>query len=122
MGETDQLRVIVVEDDVILREALVSWLEGCDVCVIAEAGTASDAIELCLGSEADALLLDYRLLTSNGLEVVKAVRDAGVDLRIVMFSAFHDQSLKSASLAAGVDAFVSKGSDPSSVLRALRGD
>jgi DNA-binding NarL/FixJ family response regulator len=117
----DTIDAIVVEDDAILREALVEWLEGSDVRVVAQAATATDAIDLCLKNPADALLLDFRLLTSNGLEVVRAVREAGLTIRIVMFSAFGDASLQTAALESGVDAFISKGSDPTSILRALRG-
>jgi DNA-binding NarL/FixJ family response regulator len=113
---------IVVEDDAILRDALVEWLEGSNVQVVAQAGAAAEAIDVCMKNEADALLLDFRLRTSNGLEVVKAVRDAGITIRIVMFSAFGDASLQGAALKAGVDAFVPKGSDPAVIIRALRGD
>ena len=121
MEAHDPINAIVVEDDAILREALVEWLEGSDVRVVAQAATATDAIELCLKNPADALLLDFRLLTSNGLEVVRAVRKAGLNIRIVMFSAFGDASLSTAVLEAGVDAFIAKGSDPTSILHALRG-
>lgn len=121
MGRSDPLTTIVVEDDAVLREALVEWLEGSDVRVIAQAGTAAEAIEACATHVADSLLLDFRLFTSTGLEVVRAVRAAGRDIRIVMFSAFGDASLQEEASESGVDVFVSKGADPSSILRALRG-
>ena len=115
MDTLASLTAIVVEDDEILREALVEWLEGSNIHVVAQAGEVSEAIDMCLTKAADALLLDFRLRTSNGLEVARAVR-------IVMFSAFGDASIQGAALEAGVDAFVSKGADPAVIIRALRGD
>ena len=116
------LRVIVVEDDEVLRDALVEWLEASGVAVVAEAGSACEAIRAIGDHEADTVLLDFRLQRSSGLEVSHAVRAAGNSaLRIVMFSAFSDASLRASALEAGVDAFIRKGADPAALLAALHG-
>jgi DNA-binding NarL/FixJ family response regulator len=115
------MRTIVVEDDTILRRALVDWLETSGMQIVGQAGSAADAIACCLANQPDVVLLDFRLQDSTGLDVSRALRHAGSKSRVVMFSAFGDPSVRRAALHAGVDAFVRKGADPESLLRVLRG-
>ena len=56
----------------------------------------------------DALVVDYSMPQSNGVQLVKALRSSGVTMPIVMVSGVADEADKAAAWAAGVDAYLDK--------------
>ena len=66
-----QLRVVLAEDDVLLREGLASLLERSGLEVVGQAGDASGLVALVLETEPDLVVVDIRMPpthTTEGLE------------------------------------------------------
>jgi len=67
------IRVCLVEDDRLLRKSLRLLLElQRDICVVAEASTATEAILVLTTVKPDVLVLDVRLPDGNGLDLLAA--------------------------------------------------
>ncbi|EME61667.1 two-component system response regulator [Amycolatopsis decaplanina DSM 44594] len=99
-------RVLLVEDDVMISEALSLALadEGFDVeC----AETGEDGLELLVDSRFDVILLDLMLPGIDGLTVCRSVRDQGA-LPIIVITARADTQDVIAGLEAGADDYVTK--------------
>ena len=92
-------RVVVVDDDPVLVDALRDVLreEGYVVEGFTEAASALD--RLCNGEKPSLVLLDYVMPTMNGAEFVEALEGAGVDVPIIMLSAMSDAYLPAAHVA-----------------------
>ena len=62
------------------------------------------------GGDPDACLLDFRLGATTGLEVLTAVREAGVDTPIVLLTGQSDRETDLQAMAAGASDYLVKGS------------
>ena len=103
-------RVLVVEDDVTVREVVVSYLRaaGHDV---AEAADGVAGLELMARSPADLVVLDLMMPGIDGLEVCRRLRRAG-DVPVVMLTALGSEQDRVVGLELGADDYVTKPFSP----------
>lgn len=103
----DKPRVLVVDDSAGVRQLLSATLTGAGF----EVEVASGAREAMLAMARDsfsAMVVDYSMPRSNGVELVRAMRSADVRIPIVMVSGVATQEEKDAAWAVGVDAYLDK--------------
>jgi DNA-binding NarL/FixJ family response regulator len=84
------IRVIVTDDDVLLREGVASLLAGAGFDVVAQAGDAEELKRLVPELEPDLLLVDIRMPpthTTEGLDAAHAIRAERPDIGILVLSA-----------------------------------
>src|SRR6266850_1857496 len=101
------MRILVVEDDPLLRGGLVDLLEGAGHAV----ELATDGLTAALrgrDSSVDAILLDLALPKLDGVEVCRRVRRARPDVPILMLTARGAEDDKVRGLKAGADDYVTK--------------
>jgi two-component system, chemotaxis family, sensor kinase CheA len=100
-------RVLVVDDSAGVRQLLAATLNGAGF----EVEVASSAREAMLAMGRDgfsAMVVDYSMPRSNGVELVRAMRAADVRVPIVMVSGVATEEEKEAAWAVGVDAYLDK--------------
>ncbi|MFI5614383.1 response regulator [Amycolatopsis sp. NPDC051903] len=86
-------RVVVAEDDVLLREGLASLLERSGFTVVGQAGDAAGLLKLTREHEPDLVLVDVRMPpthTAEGLEAARIIRQELPDIGILVLSAHAD--------------------------------
>ena len=103
----DSLRVLVVEDELLIRWSIVETLTTAG-CSVTEAGDAASALEAAAAEDFDAVVLDYRLPDSNDLTLLQALRDQLPESRVVMMSAFGTPDMIQRAKALGVRGFLDK--------------
>jgi len=79
-------RVLVVDDDAVIRMVVRDALETVGLEVIEAAGP-EDALECVRNAEPDLLILDIMLPRMDGLALLSQIRDAGNDMTVLVFSA-----------------------------------
>jgi serine/threonine-protein kinase PknK len=97
-------RVVVADDDVLLREGLASLLERSGFDVVAQAGDGVTATRACREHEPDLLLIDIRMPpthTTEGLEAAHAIREEYPDLGVLVLSAYVELEHAMGLLASG---------------------
>jgi serine/threonine-protein kinase PknK len=85
-----KLRVIIAEDDVLLREGLASLLERSGFTVIGQAGDAETLLSLVRGTPPDLAVVDIRMppeFTTEGLHAATTIRAELPDVAILVLSA-----------------------------------
>lgn len=121
------MRVLVVDDDVNVRDVVRRYLEhdGYDVSV---AGDGEDALVRAADFAPDLVVLDLMLPGMDGLEVCRRLR-ARSEVPVVMLTALGEEEDRIAGLRLGADDYVTKPFSPrelvlrvSSVLRRARGE
>ncbi|NMH94959.1 response regulator transcription factor [Pseudonocardia bannensis] len=101
-----QTTVLLVEDDVRIRQALGLALSDEDFRII-EAGSGEAALRLLEGAAVDVVLLDLMLPGVDGLAVCRTLRSRG-DLPIIIITARSDSADVIDGLEAGADDYVTK--------------
>lgn len=104
------LAVLVIDDHALLREGVVSVLQRAAPGVtIRQAGSLDEALGLLRqGYQPDTVVLDLSLPDSQGLDTLKAVREACPAARVAIVSAHNDLDLAMACVREGACAFVPK--------------
>lgn len=116
------MRVLVVDDSVVIRRLLVQALESeKDVEVV---GTASDGVRALAKAEQlrpDAITMDIEMPEMDGVTAVRELRRRGVRVPIIMFSTLTARGASATldALAAGASDYVTKPSNVGSLAEAL---
>jgi DNA-binding NarL/FixJ family response regulator len=100
---TDRTRVVLADDDVLLREGLAGLLERSGFEVVGQAGTASELISLVGEIRPELVIVDIRMPpshTNEGLEAASSIREEFPDTAIVVLTA-HVQVERATELLAG---------------------
>jgi DNA-binding response OmpR family regulator len=103
-------RVLVVDDDVTVREVVVSYLRAAGHAVV-EAGDGGDALRAMRSDPADLVVLDLMMPGIDGLEVCRRLRAAG-DVPIIMLTALGAEVDRVVGLESGADDYVTKPFSP----------
>jgi two-component system alkaline phosphatase synthesis response regulator PhoP len=100
-------RLLVVEDDATLRQALRFSLarEGYEVGV---ATNGPEALEAVRGRRPDLVLLDVMLPGMSGVEVLRVMRQEGIDTPVIIVSAKTEELDRVVGLKVGADDYVTK--------------
>ena len=104
-------RVLVVDDDVTVREVVVTYLRaaGHEVDETADGETALSALR---DHPADLVVLDLMLPGIDGLEVCERVRARGDDVPVIMLTALGSETDRVVGLERGADDYVTKPFSP----------
>ncbi|MDF3936422.1 two-component system response regulator NarL [Pseudomonas citronellolis] len=117
----DRARLLLVDDHPMMRRGVVQLLEfEDDLCVVGEAGSGEEALRLAAELDPDMILLDLNMKGMNGLETLRALREAGVDARIVVFTVSDDRGDVISALRAGADGYLLKDMEPERLLEHIR--
>ncbi|GGK83388.1 response regulator [Ornithinimicrobium pekingense] len=114
-------RVVVVDDHPMIRMGLSAALGAePDVQVCGEAPDGRAGAVVVLRERPDIVLMDIAMPVMNGIEATTCIVADWPQAKVVMLTAFADERLVRAALAAGAFGFVLKDADPRSVVCAVR--
>lgn len=102
-----RLRILIVEDDRKMSDALVSGLEGAGYDIVT-ASSGEEGFFLVHKLNPDLLLLDLTLPHRNGLEILKQLRAEGIDVRVLILTSHNTVEDRVAGLNTGADDYLGK--------------
>ena len=103
-SNTAALRVVVADDDALLREGLASLLERSGLNVVGRVGNGTEALALVRTENPDLLVIDIRMPPTNtteGLDVARVIRAELPEIGILVLSAHVDVEHAMELLASG---------------------
>jgi DNA-binding NarL/FixJ family response regulator len=113
------LRVLIAEDETIVRLDLRGLLERQGLRVCGEAGNGEEAVRLAREADPDVVLLDLRMPVLDGIEAARRIY-AERPLPIVMLTAYADRAHVDRAIEAGVFTYLLKPFREADVVPALR--
>ena len=101
-------RVVIAEDEAIIRLDLKEILldEGYDV--VGETGRGDEAVDLVRHNHPDLVILDVKMPGSDGLAAARAIRDLDLKVAVLILTAFSQRNLIDEAREAGVAAYLVK--------------
>jgi len=119
---TSNIRLLIVEDHIIMREGLVSLLASQpDFEVIGEVGTVADAIALSRELKPDLILMDYGLPDGTGLDATRAILSENPEINIVFLTVHETDDDLFAAIRYGAKGYLLKNIAVAKMVEALRG-
>ena len=103
------IKVMLVDDHEVVRQGLRSMLEAQeDLEVVAEAGTAGEAVLRARSYKPDVVVLDVRLPDRSGVLACRDIRAEHPDMAVLMLTSFSDDQALFDSIMAGAAGYVLK--------------
>lgn len=116
-----RLRVLVADDDPMIREALREVLDAQpDLEVVAVAKDADEAIELTGQHEPAVVVLDVRMPGGGGARAAREIGPRSPSTRILAFSAYADAQVIAEMRDVGVSEYLLKGVANAEIVAAVR--
>jgi len=113
-------RVLIVDDHPLFRKGLGQLLQMVPGFVLAgEAADGEEGLALSRQLKPDLILLDLNMRGMNGLEVLRGLRTARVESKVVMITVSDAGEDVVAALRAGVDGYLLKDMEPEAMMAAL---
>jgi two-component system response regulator DesR len=121
MTKTDPVRIILADDEHLLRTALAALLplDG-NIEVVGQAENGYDAVTETLRHRPDVLVIDLEMPGMDGLEAVAAIMAEQPQQRVLMLTRHARPGVLRRALKFGVQGFMSKGADPEDMAEVIR--
>ncbi|WP_433176159.1 response regulator [Actinoallomurus sp. CA-150999] len=115
------IRVLIVDDDALVRAGLSMMLAGADdLRIVAEAGDGSEVAALVVEHTPDVILMDIRMPRMDGLAATEALRARDGAPEIVILTTFDADEHVLRALRAGAAGFLLKDTPPGEIINAIR--
>jgi DNA-binding NarL/FixJ family response regulator len=102
LDEKQLLRVMLVDDNDLVRQGLASYLEGCDdIVLVAQVSGGEAAIQTCRRVLPDIVLMDIKMQPMDGIETTRRLKATCPNVKVLALTGTVDPDLIEAVFAAG---------------------
>ena len=120
VSEDDPIRIVIVEDNKVFREALELLLGlRSDLLVVATVADGEEAVPACREHNPHVALMDYRLPGLDGIEATRALKAACPDVAVVALTASANREEMKALRDAGAVACLTKDQELEDIVRTI---
>lgn len=120
MNPEDVQTLMIVDDHPLFRKGVIQLIQATpEFRYVGEAASGREGIRQALALHPDMILLDLNMKDMNGVEVLKAIKDAGLDSRVIMLTVSDQAEDLIAALQAGADGYLLKDMEPEDLMTRL---
>ncbi|HXF70983.1 MAG TPA: response regulator transcription factor [Actinomycetota bacterium] len=113
-------RILIVDDDEVVRQDLRELLEEGGIEVVGEAGDGASGVELACRLRPDVVVMDNRMPVLAGIESTRRIRERLPFAQVVILTAYDEVTLSGEAMDAGAYCYVVKGGPPALLLDVIR--
>ena len=115
---SDALKIVVVEDEALIRMDVVATLEEAGFEIIGQGSDGEEAVSLATDLEPDLVVMDIKMPKLDGISAAEKI--AELKIPVVLLTAFSQADLVSRAADAGAMAYVTKPFKPADLLPAIQ--
>ena len=113
--------VLIIDDHPLFRKGLMQLMQiANEFKIVGEASGGKDGITLALSLQPDMILLDLNMKNMSGIDVLKTLKAADIDARIIMLTVSDNADDLAAAIRAGADGYLLKDMEPEDLLANIR--
>ncbi|NJK66127.1 MAG: response regulator transcription factor [Microcoleus sp. SU_5_3] len=121
MQQSNVIRVLIADDNAIVRQGLAALLEQePDLTVVAKASNGQEALTMFRQYQPDVTLMEVRMPQMDGVEAIAALCTEFEAARIVAFTAYDGDEDIYRGLRAGAKGYLLKNAEPDELFAAIR--
>jgi DNA-binding NarL/FixJ family response regulator len=118
---SEPVRVMVVDDQGLVREGLMTLLDAAvGIEPVAAAADGEEAVTLAARHRPDVVLMDLRMPRMDGVEATRRIREARPETEIVVLTTHADESSILDAMAAGARGYLTKDAGIAEITRAVQ--
>lgn len=118
---SEPIRVLVVDDDALVRSALAMFLAGAEnIAIVGEAADGAEVADAIDALGPDVVLMDIRMPVMDGLAATELVRARDGAPEVIVLTTFEADDYVLRALRAGASGFLLKDTPPPDVIRAIQ--
>lgn len=114
------IKVVIADDQEVVRKGLASLFENADIEIVAEAKTGNEAVSKTLKHKPAVLLMDVMMSETDGLDALEKIRNKAPNVKVVMMSAHDNPTYVARSVALGAEAFLLKDTSGQDIVAAVK--
>ena len=113
-------RILIIDDHPLFRKGVAQLIAMAPhLQVVGEASSGEQGVALAKELDPDMILLDLHMAGTGGIETLKAIRDAGMDCRVVILTVSDNADDLVAAIRSGADGYLLKDMEPEDLLAAI---
>ncbi|MDZ7794217.1 MAG: response regulator transcription factor [Spirochaetia bacterium] len=115
------IRIVIADDHHLIRRGFRQYIDRIeDMEYVAEAETAGELLSICESVTCDIIILDIGLPDRNGLEVLNDIKNSHPTIGVLILSMHSEERFAKRALENGASGYLTKGSSPEDLERAIR--
>ena len=115
-----RLRILLVDDNELTRSVLRLSLMGDEFDVVGEAASGRAGLDAAVRLRPDMVCLDIKMPDMNGIDVLRAIKDALPGTTVLMVTASNDRETVQAAIGGGAAGFILKPFNTSTLQETMR--
>jgi two-component system, NarL family, response regulator LiaR len=109
MSESDDIRVLIVDDNEVVRYSLDVFLSGLPPFqIVGQAANGKEAVEMCQHLKPDLILMDIKMPEMDGITATRLIHDLCPDTLVVILTSSLDANYFDEALQAGAKTYLDK--------------
>ena len=121
MSDPPPIRVVIVDDHLMVREGLKTLLSTApDIDVVGEAANGAEAVELMPVMQPDVVLMDIVMPVMNGADATARIKKASPSVQVIALTSYAEGELVEQTLQAGAISYLLKDSRSEALTQAIR--
>ncbi len=118
---SDFIRIVIIEDDVTIREGYTYLINQHNVCkVVAAYSSVEAALKSIVADNPDVILLDVELPGMNGIEGIQKLKAAVSEVYIIMLTVYENEKTVFEALSRGASGYLTKDATPEIIVSAVQ--
>jgi DNA-binding NarL/FixJ family response regulator len=115
------LRILIVDDDTLIREGLKMILETEDGFeVVGTAANGQEAVKVCSVTLPDIVLMDIRMPVLDGVQATKLIKEQFKTVKVLLLTTFKDSEYIRSAIKYGAEGYILKSNSSESIIDSIK--
>lgn len=114
------MKALVVDDSAVMRKVLIGALGRANITDVDQAADGKEAVAAAQASDYDVVLMDWNMPNMLGIDAVRAIRELGKTMPIIMVTTEAEKSRVIEALKAGAQNYIIKPFEPATIVAKIQ--
>ena len=121
MMQTNPIKILLVDDHMVVRSGLSTVLEvNDDMKLVGEAGDGEEALRLCESIQPDVVLMDLLMPKMDGVTATRIIKERWPQIQVIALTSFKEKEYVEGALKAGASGYLLKNVSAEDLVNAIR--